>query len=500
MTIKILFHLAMILLTTGISYLYREQFSIYYLSVLLFAIGIYSLGFALKDISIKRPWTLNQTYLFSQSLFWTLALLFCYPGFYTYDSFFTLINTQTHTADPWQTYLYGVLCHMLSLFNERLFFVPVFSVASYLFCQALILQSFPLKKKSQLFIFSCLSLNPLTLVTIPLVSRDTVFGALSCVVLFLFLRPSLSFVKKWSSHQVLAFLAVAVFTSQLRQDGAIYLLAIPVLLFLIRHKISKKVLIASSLLAVFLFGARVFSNLKEASPDYQKYQMTAMIHPLNYMLFSQKISLTDSQTEVIDQVVPLEHLVESYHPAIISQFHQELHHLPVSTELWRSFRWTYFDLVFSYPTVFLEERLSVLVNTLFFTEHTFVFCDMLNEAPEVVVSQLKRDLLFRPHFFQTMGKPFRDFLLKSHYLIRRSFVTSFLFLSPLFALMMAFLFALRHRPLLPFFNLCMFFLGLRGIFVFLTAPEPHLTYYAPLIYFPFLFIQLCIVFDPRIKN
>ncbi len=430
---------------------------------------------------------LNSWFVVLQLLFWTGYLLVIFPGFYPYDAFTTLQITLSSGTDFWQSYLYTFISYGLSYFNSHLAVIPFVNVALWLGCLFFILHLFPLRSLRSLVVVSALAFLPLQIITLPLILRDTLFGTLSCVLVFQ-LIPFLRDRKKTvSTVYYLSLLFILCLASEVRHDGVVYYLLFPLLLWFSKNESLKKTVPLSMAFCGMMVGLNVFLTAKEAPQTIQRYELTAIIHPLNAIFYNPSASISPQDLEAVSKVIYPAHLQNSYNPVRIVQFHEGLYTLPISAEDWAKFKWTYLRLVLNNFPTFLKERVEMFAINFGYIPGAYIFSDDLESPPRRFLEEIPNNQLPKalPHF-----RELRTNIVNLWYTLvaHHRFLFSFTLLNPLFFLFTALMIARKNYETALLSKISSILLIGRSFVVFFLIPEPHLFYFSPLMYLPALVI------------
>ncbi len=438
------------------------------------------------ELKVQKLGTgLNRWFVTFQILFWASYLLVIYPGFYPYDAFTTLQIVLSSRTAFWQSYLYSFVSYGISYFDRNLFIAPLLNVTLWLSCLFYILHLFPIRTLRNLIIALVFSLLPLQLITLPLILRDILFGTLSCVLIFQlipFLREPL---KKVSVVYFLSLLFVLSLACEVRHDGVLYYILFPLLLWLSKNESLKRKVPISMAFCGMMIALNVFLTAKEKPATIQKYEFTAILHPLNAIFYNPEATISSQDREVVSKVIDLTHLQNRYSSLHILQFYENLDKLPISLDEWTEFKITYLKLVFKNFATFLNERLQISASNFGFLPGAFIFSDDLEKPPNNFLQIIPQNQLPRAiPFFQNWRKVIVAFwsrLTREH----QSLLALTLF-NPLFFLLIAYFVSRKNEETALLFNLSAVLLIGRCSVLFFVIPEPHLFYFSPLIYLPVL--------------
>lgn len=490
--------LFIILLVARYWLIFDKHAAIIYLAPICAALLIMNLGLILLTLYHRSQLSyLNRRFLAIQSGFWGLYLLLIYPGFYNYDSFRTLELAQRTEAGAWQSHLYGFLCSSLAVLDKNLFLIPLFSVLISLFIYQQVLATFLILNKRIYHLLFLFAFWPLHIMTLPFLIRDVPFGLLTCALLF-FLLPFFLDKKKTLSPMIFLNLLLTIFiTNEIRQDGVINYLIIP-FVFMFSGNISlKKYFLPSLCLCLVLFCANLYSQQFMDEGYRQRYEITALIHPINAIYYSKNKHTSHEDDAIVNKIIDIKFLENEYYPILIQQLHENKHKLPVSDEDWQNFKHTYLKLILKNWPIFLYERFYINLTTFGFLKSSLIFADTTNNPPADFQHKFGNDYFKKPSVLKNLHILISESVSFLRAALHYFTLTRVFFLGPVGLLLAAFYLARRDQELYPFFKVSMGFILVRSFFVFFLSPEPHLTYYSPLIYFPFFFIVCAVLKNPR---
>ncbi len=473
---------------------YLKLFAIAFLvciSLTLIILALIFLGRGFAPSSISNEW--NRKFIFIQCLFWSVYLCIIYPGFYNYDSYSSLQAALEPTTEFWQSHIYGFLCYCSLFINRHLFALPMLNVLLWLGCLFFIIFMAPLQSIRQFFLVTILSLLPLQLATLPFIIRDTLFGVLSCVLVLLLL-PFIKNPKKIISNSYyLGTLFILILACEVRQDGSIYYLLFPLLLWLtasvsLRQKIPLTICLCAGMIVLNSFLTR-----KESPSTVQNYQFTAILHPLNAIFYNPNSIISVYDSAIVAKVIDPLHLKNRYNHQRISQFHEGLDKLPVSASEWAEFQKTYLNLAKNNLGIFFRERFEVFRTTFGFVPgDAYIFSDEIELPPQIFIKEMLTSQMPAPITYLVKFR--RGLLYIINGILNLALYIPLIgitLLNPLFFLVVAYFVSRKNRETTLLFKVSAALLIGRSVVIFFAVPEPHLTYYAPVIYLTIL----CIIYS-----
>lgn len=430
---------------------------------------------------------LNRWFALFQILFWTGYLLIIYPGYFPYDAFTTLQIVLSKRTAFWQSYLYSFISYALSYLNRHLFVVPLLNVTLWLGCLFYTLHLFPIRKLRNFIFALVVSLLPLQIITLPLIFRDILFGSLSCVLVLQFVPFLREPQKKISAVDFLLLIFTLTLACEVRHDGIVYYALFPFLLWhskndSLKNKIPIAIAFGGAMIALNLFLA-----VSESPKTLQKYEFTAILHPLNAIFYDPEASISSQDKEVVSKVIDLTHLQNRYSPLHIVQFYENLDKLPIASDEWLNFKFTYLKLVFNNFSIFLKERSTIFASNFGYLPGAYIFSDELEKPPQSFLQIIPQNKLPRaiPLFHQWRKTIVNCWVhLTSHY----QFLIAFTLLNPLLFILIAYFVSRKSAETALLFKLSAVLLIGRSSVLFFVIPEPHLYYFSPLLYLPTLVI------------
>jgi hypothetical protein len=475
----------------------KEFFQVQAVFFLFSLFSIFALSISNFELAkITTRW--NGFFLAAQTLFWLSYLLIIYPGFYTYDSFTTLVTTTREVRSFWQASVYSFIAYSLSLINSQLFMIPVLNILLWLSCLAVILFMYPICSQRKFSLVLLVSFLPLNIIMLPLLLRDTLFGMLSCLLIVLFIPFLIDSKRKISTNYFLAMLFILLIASEIRQDGLIYYFSLPLLFWVSENPSLKKKIPLTLVLCGFMVVLNLFTTAKEPDRTTQRHEINTMLHPLNAIFYSSKASISDHDKEVVSKVIDTIHLETRYNPLQIVQFHDGLDKIPIPSDDWTQFKLTYLKLVSKNFLIFLKERILMAGSCFGVFPSAYIFADDL-ETPHPNFQKM-----LSTNDYPKALSAFRD-LRKLIVQLLNDVVTyrpivSVTLLNPLFFLLIAFFVTRKNRETVLLFRVSATLLMVRSALMFFIIPEPHLWYFSPLIYLPALLIIASILSPARQKQ
>ncbi len=488
------------MVSTKINSLFFGEAYLYFLAVAFLSIGLGILVLLtpyLKFSKLFAGW--NSHFIFIQCFFWTTYLAIIFPGFYNHDSFSTLRETIRLTTSYWQTHLYGLISYGSLFLVPDLFALPILSVSIWLTCLFFIISTSPIQSLKKLILVSFISFLPLIPITLPLVGRDILFGSLSCLLLFLLLPFIQDPKKNISTSYCLGLLFTLILTAEIRQDGLLYYLFFPILMKMTKNENLKQKIPHAIVIGLSMIFLNLYLSSKVSAGELQRYQLTAMIHPLNAILYSSNSNISQDDIRVIEKVLDPIHLTSEYHPTAIIQIHKELDKVPVSSEDWSQFRMTYLKVVFKNFLIFLKERLEIFMITFASYGHdSYIISDEVTYPSTLFLNDIPKDQLPQTIPYFSIARRGINYLIFEFLAFRRyGLAIGITLLNPLFFYLIAFLLSKKNRETYLFFQLSSVFAIGRSLIILFMVPEPHLTYYSPLIYLPILSMIFSILSPPQ---
>jgi hypothetical protein len=302
--------------------------------------------------------------------------------------------------------------------------------------------------------------------------------------------------KTVSTAYYLSLLFVLCLASEVRHDGVIYYILFPFLLWFSKNESLKKTVPLSIAFCGMMVVLNIFLTAKETPQTIQRYELTALIHPLNAILYNPSALVSPEDFEVISKVIDPAHLQKQYNPLQIVQFHEGLYTLPIATEDWTKFKSTYIKLILKNFSTFLKERIAMSASNFGYTPGAYIFSDELEAPPNIFLKDIPQNQLPRAlPYFQKMRTNIINlwYTLVSHH----RFFFSFAFLNPLFFLLIAFILAYKNCETALLLKISSILLMGRSLVVFFLIPEPHLFYFSPLMYLPPLIIIYSLLYKWR---
>jgi hypothetical protein len=478
---------------------------------------------SLRECARASRW--NKYFLIGQLVFWTLFLAMMYPGLYSYDSFVSVNGAALGFLSAWQSFIYSMLCATFAWLDASLFGLVCFQVLLYLGLFIFVLRERPLQNGVGLIAVSGLAILPLVQFTVIFINRDVMFGLFTCwMILPLWSK------KKLQASDMCYFCLMLFLTSGLRQDAKMYLVAFPLALLVWQGRKMGKLAGYSVLTGLFALMISFVWSLREEPDYFQSYELTAIYHPLHYVTQQRFETFTDDERTVLGRVVPLDQLRASYDPYYINLFHQGYYTLPVSPDHWKQFRKTYVSLMIKNKDLFLRERGMMNLTMFNIIPRAYISSDSFDKD-DPFYEKIRNDLkLSRNSWFNGPRLYYQNIknqaalhnwgnLLAPFIIIcvvgalalayvwwmgalgsSVFWVLAWLWICPLLYWVADFVRVYKSRELRNFFLMAAFVIFSRFPVVFLGAPEPHITYWAPAIYFPILFFVLTTSEKARVKK
>lgn len=455
----------------------------------LFATIAWSLWSVVKNFK-SQPLP-GRIFFLLQVLIWVFLAVLRHPGFVSFDNFQLQKILLQGALSAWSGIMYSLFVKSFFEIDHSLFLVCLFQIYLFLGCIWICLKIFPLRSWWIAGLLTLLTMHPLIHIVNLFITRDTLFGLLSCVLVLQIGQRYL--LKQTLTLRFLIMISFMVFViAQLRQEAIIYVLAFPALVFGFRSELGIK---GKSLICILLVGFSALwiflLNNDNKVQINQDYQLTGVLHSLNYIVHSNPQGISSDQKQKIAAVVDYDSLVNEYNENSISQFHERKFKLPVSDEIWSNFLSVYRELVVENKELFLKERTQVFMTTLNIEGVGYLYSD------EFDAQMFEKD---RKLMNMESWKLFPELTrFHQHYL---GLIYSFISVNPtinalspispveLFVLSWFVLWLLRKSDFAYFYLGASVFCYSRLPAVFLLAPEPQLKYYNILIYLPFFLTLL----------
>ncbi len=308
-------------------------------------------------------------FIFFTAFFLPMLILFCicYPGLYTYDTFSGLNEIFHNRHHTWLSPLYSLF---LELNLSILFHPAIFSLTQIFFSSITLafIFSYLLSAQKYRSLFYCLAitlaLNPLFLLQNLIISRDYWQAWIQAFLFFEFYKLFCTKFyfrnneknKQWSL-KILIFITIYIF---IRKEN---ILVTPLLIgaLIWRSKNIKYNLFF--FVTIFTFSSLIITKKSNISFKIlffgtPRYQLTALINPLSYILVKTGTSqLDEKQLSIIEKVIPIDRLLSKQNDYGVNPISRT--HLSFSDQDFFAFRSLSFRIFIRNPMLFIENRVKI---------------------------------------------------------------------------------------------------------------------------------------------
>lgn len=418
----------------------------------------------------------------------TLFLLFWlfYPGFTVSDDAWATRSVLAGIPVTWLSLTYAYLLATGYLLLGKAGFVPLLSISIFSYLLLRVMSCISCARLETKWKWVCIvflavfSLNPFNQGFLLFHSRDIIFSLAVIFIGLLFFENN-----EWKKHEIMLLALLIVILGDLRAEGRIYLVIVPLLYFL-----SKKWNVWQTFIGylsvgffslIYLISMPLYLNVE---PLPINYKVTAWVMPLSRIYHEVGIQNIDPHTTArIDVVLNVEKLVKYDSPNDIEPFHQGAHNHGTTNEQWSEFQIAAFQLIAKHPEIYFKNRVELFAKMLNVDEVSFTFGDDLHKDEPLSAGMRAAFLLPETDFsFKGVAKDYYQFLMgwaHSKNLPVR------LFNSLVIPLLFGFycLFLWRKQP--PLFCFAVLVMA-RVALVFFTSPGNYVRYiYVLLVFFLF---------------
>jgi hypothetical protein len=436
----------------------------------------------------------SKTALVLLALSWLISSVLHYPGLVNQDTFILQKTLSENALSDWSMIMYSLIVKLFFEIDPSLFLFGLFMIYLLLCCIYKCLKLFQPTGWIAVLIIFVIGNHPLLQANTLYIVRDSLFALLVSLVILEFAEVYFK-AKKLDLAFLIAVVTIGFVTSELRQEAKLYILAFPMLLFLLEKEYSsKKKWAAFGVLVLLSVYWNVSLESKKITQTNQFYKLTGIIHPLNYIVYRNSPLISPEAKEKINRVIDYDSL-RSYNSISITPFHEGKYKLPVDDKTWDEFVATYENVVKENPGLFFEERNDVILAALSLRGIPFIFPNSFDaESPEATYVKnkynLKRGVLWKT------GTDLHTRFLNLVYSFQTpyEFVNCFIFGSPVQVLIIfAILLGLANNRAFYFFAaVSLGFCVTRLPAIYLLEPEPQLKYFSILVYVP-VFLSLLLV-------
>ena len=419
----------------------------------------------------------------------TIGLLH-HPGLINDDTYNMMDVLRQNKLSTWSSVGYSLFLSLFYKFDKSYFSQALAQLFMYSACVFTALRIFGVNSLIRAVLLSGCALFPLIHATNLYVTRDNLMALIAAYAVLICL--DYKFNRKPINFFFLLKTAVIIFiASTIKQDGLVLIAVFPVLLLLFDDVSKKQKAAITAILCGMAFIWHVSLYGKKFVETSQYYQLTGVIHSLNYIVYTQKDAISSEEKEIIGKVVDYDYISKNFDQHAITAFHLNKHFLPVAESDWVKFLSTYRNLVYRFPDDFLKERFQVLSTSMNIGDVPFIFPDHFDSKNQPAVEIRDQFKMTRLNLFPELTNLHMRFL--THFCNHPEPMWSNFFKifgSPIFIILSAIAYILRSADLKIYkvFAIAAAFSLARLVPVFLLAPEPQMKYYSFLIYTGFFFL------------
>lgn len=339
----------------------------------------------------------------------------CFPGLMVIDDAAAAKEIFAGHPYTWLSLSYAFLLAGGYMLVGQVGFIPVLSITLYGY---LLLRAFRLIDDADLavkwkwlcvLLLAALSLNPIMQGLLVFHSRDIIFSLAATFVGLLFFER-----KEWSNKEIFFLSALIVYLSDLRADGKLYLVVVP-LLFLFAKIWTRRQAILSyvSLAAIGLIYLLIIPWWLDARTITIGYKVTAWVMPLSQIYHDIGAKNIDPEINAkINPVLDVEKLENNFSPVDIDPFHAGAFNSATTPEQWFEFQSAAVKLISEHLDLYVKNRVNLFSTMLNVSANeTFIYYDDFHGSNE---TSLKiRSLLLQPegdYSFNGVSKKYYNFL------------------------------------------------------------------------------------------
>jgi hypothetical protein len=441
---------------------------------------------------------LSRVFVFALTIIWLLFSIIVYPHLGLHHAMALDGFVANGYGMSWWSPLFAMIVYAAREIDGSHFFILLLQTLLWLSIFVEVLQYRPLKSWRSFALLLLASLLPIYPLLLLLPSRDTLFGLVS-VLLFLRLlfvyqrRMGLNF-----SQYVFIFSSL-IFTSEIRQDGRVYLLAVAAMMVLHLRRLRPVLVfvgVFSLVSALLLYNGH---KLPDGGPFNNRYLTSSVLPVFNYFAVQRPDVFSQEDIQVIETLMSYRTLAETQYGLAVPVIKTFIHPHFTDENVARLLS-LYFSLLYRHPLdsfSFLLKRyiasFSIGVESFMRKEVTLADSSSLSES-ESLEAFMQRLRERRIGLFDGWRFALADFYSDSFLDVATQTVWG----NPFLILVLTLCSFLIFREAWSLIGLTVLFFGLLQPRIFFGAEGPYVDYHAALLLWAPFFLYFATQLDVRL--